>query len=320
MEWIKDSKNLTKVAAVAVALYGASKIYPLTQEQHCILQSKTHAVDQSIFPHYFANKQGLWLFTRSWEVAKPKGYVFICHGYGEHIGRYEHVARYFNAHGYSVHGVDHQGHGQSDGDRGYSVKFQHMVDDFVQFVSTVNTNSLPRFLYGHSMGGLISTLLLSQQQNMFTGAIISAPALIPDPNVATPFKTTLAKFLSAVIPKLCLDSLDSSGLCSNQTVVDRYDHDRLNVRGGMKVRMAFNMLAAMAEIRDYMHKITTPLLLVHGAKDPICLAQGSTSLNAKASSTDKKIIIYPGFLHESHNEPSHLTMLSDVLTWISQRS
>lgn len=59
-------------------------------------------------PQYFTNAKGLWLFMRKWEVPNPKGVLFICHGYGEHIGRYEHVAQHLNAHGFAVYGMDHQ--------------------------------------------------------------------------------------------------------------------------------------------------------------------------------------------------------------------
>ena len=56
--------------------------------------------------------QGLLLHTRQWLLRgskKPKGLVFLTHGYGEHIGRYEHVAAALNAAGLAVFGLDNQG-------------------------------------------------------------------------------------------------------------------------------------------------------------------------------------------------------------------
>lgn len=320
MDILKKNQNIIKVAAATAAIYAAFKIYPLTQSAHCILQERREPrpIDSSIYPQYFANKQGLWMYTRSWVVKQPKAAIFICHGLGEHIGRYEHVARFFNAHGYSVYGMDHQGHGQSDGDRGYTDNFQHFVDDYAQFVSTVDS-SVPRFLYGHSMGGLISTMLSIQHHSLWAGVIISAPALIPDPEIATPFKMALVKKLSALLPKVTLDALDSAGMTANQTVVERYSRDRLNYAGGLPIRLVYCLLDAMGKATADVHKITVPLFCIHGEIDPICSVEGTHLLHSKASSADKSVKIYPGLLHEPHNEGIHLDVLGDIVAWIQGR-
>ena len=53
----------------------------------------------------------------------------LAHGYGEHIGRYEHVAAALVERGAVVYGPDHLGHGESDGERCWSTDFEHVVDD-----------------------------------------------------------------------------------------------------------------------------------------------------------------------------------------------
>ena len=94
---------------------------------------------------------------------------------GEHIARYENFGRYYNALGYYVYGMDHQGHGLSQGTRCYFEKFDYVIDDYIEYVKKVQNNfikeeedykrsgngktlksSLPCFLFGHSMGGLIA--------------------------------------------------------------------------------------------------------------------------------------------------------------------
>ena len=58
------------------------------------------------------------VFVRTWENPDAKRIVLIAHGYGEHIGRYEHVADALVADGAAVYGPDHIGHGQTTvGDR-----------------------------------------------------------------------------------------------------------------------------------------------------------------------------------------------------------
>jgi hypothetical protein len=51
-------------------------------------------------------------------VLSRRGLLFICHGFGEHCGRYDSQAAEFNKHGILVFSHDHQGHGRSGGERG----------------------------------------------------------------------------------------------------------------------------------------------------------------------------------------------------------
>lgn len=41
----------------------------------------------------------------------------LCHGYGEHAGRYQWVAGTLNRAGAAVYAADHAGHGRSAGER-----------------------------------------------------------------------------------------------------------------------------------------------------------------------------------------------------------
>ena len=53
----------------------------------------------------------------------------LVHGYGEHIGRYDHVARALADRGSAVVGPDHVGHGRSDGEPAVVEDFEPVVDD-----------------------------------------------------------------------------------------------------------------------------------------------------------------------------------------------
>ncbi len=55
--------------------------------------------------------------VRVWEHPGARRLVVIAHGYGEHIERYDHVARALRARGAAVYGPDHLGHGRSAGER-----------------------------------------------------------------------------------------------------------------------------------------------------------------------------------------------------------
>src|ERR671939_362125 len=94
--------------------------------------------------------------VRRWPAADPKRLVVLVHGYGEHIGRYEHVAEALTARGSTVLGPDHIGRGRSPGERALVESFESIVDD-VRGVVQAERGELPVVMVGHSMGGLIAT-------------------------------------------------------------------------------------------------------------------------------------------------------------------
>ena len=110
-------QNSALVTTLAL-LYLLRKLYSLSTRSHRSPLLPL-PIDHQIFPQYIVNKQSLWLYTHTWPVKDARAYVFICPAYREHSLRYESVARAFNQCGYAVFSLDHQGHGQSQGDRGY---------------------------------------------------------------------------------------------------------------------------------------------------------------------------------------------------------
>jgi len=61
------------------ALYLLKRARQYGRRQHNILQIlPLKPAPTDVFPQYFANKQGLWLYTREWHVPQPKGVVRDC--------------------------------------------------------------------------------------------------------------------------------------------------------------------------------------------------------------------------------------------------
>lgn len=69
-------------------------------------------------------------------------------------------------------------HGLSEGNRLFVKDFSDYVDDVLSLIKKAKLENPGKktFLFGHSMGGLISILTTLRDQSLFDGVIYSSPA------------------------------------------------------------------------------------------------------------------------------------------------
>jgi len=205
-----------------------------------------------LFPQFFQNDQKLWIYHRDWilpaEVGlkKPKGVVIISHGLGEHISRYEHIAQELNKEGFVVYGMDHQGHGLSDGDRCYCQDFDDLLNDLITFCERIKkeyNKECKLFLLGHSAGGLLASRLAYMKPDLFDGGVIlSSPFFGPSPEQdVSPFIRSIGQFLSTFFPKLPVVRINNLGLSHESNILYRLERDPLHFHGKLPVRTAYSI-------------------------------------------------------------------------------
>ena len=258
------------------------------------------------------------IYFQSWlPEGEPRAVLLIVHGLAEHCGRYGNVVDHFVLLGYAVYGIDHLGHGKSDGTRVYVKRFDDYTNTLKAYFDKVRGSQpdKPIFLVGHSMGGLIGAVYLLDHQAELAGAVLSGPA-VKIPSDVTPATIFVGKILSALIPKFGLLALDANGVSRDPAVVQAYVSDSLVHRGKMTARLAAEMLKAMQTITAQAARITLPILIVQGSADRLVNPSGARMLYDAVSSVDKEIKIYDGFYHEVFNEPEHDKVLHDVELWL----
>ena len=268
---------------------------------------------------YFKGRQGTNLYYQGWlPEGRPAAVLLIVHGLAEHSGRYGNVVDHFVPRGYAVYGIDHPGHGRSDGPRVYVERFQDFLDPLQVFLGRIRKwqPETPIFLVGHSLGGLISAAYLLDQPDEPAGAVLSAPSVVMPGSLST--LTLLAgKVLSALLPRLGLVRLEAEGVSRDPAVIRAYRGDPLVFTGKITARLGTELLQTMGRVLAEAQKIRRPLLILQGAADKLVDPRGAQMLFDRVSSVDKTIKVYEGLYHEVFNEPEHDHVLSHVEEWLA---
>ncbi len=266
----------------------------------------------------FQTPKGANIYYQHWqpEVA-PKAILFIVHGLAEHSGRYMNIVNYFVPRGYAVYGLDHIGHGKSDGTRAYLERFSDFTGPLKTYFDMIQGwhPGKPVFLVGHSMGGLIGSVYLLEHQDELKGAVLSAPAVKVSDNIS-PATILLGKILSGILPQTGLLALDATAISKDKSVVDAYLNDPLVYTGKVTARLAAEMLSAMQRVTAEAATIRLPILLLQGSDDRLIDPGGANMLHEKASTPDKTLKVYDGLYHEVFNEPEREQVLRDVEAWL----
>lgn len=258
------------------------------------------------------------IYWRCWlPESQPKAIILIVHGLGEHVSRYDNLVNHLVPRGYALYGLDHEGHGKSQGRRVFVKSFQVYLDNLKTFQEMVNKGipSLKVFILGHSMGGLIATAYTIQHQQKLAGLILSAALLKAGESVSSS-TIMAARILSALAPRMGVQALDSTYLSRDKTVVEAYDNDPLIYRGKITARLGSELFATMAGVEKQMSDIRLPLLIMQGSGDKLVSQEGSKILYEKAGSTDKTLKIYDGLFHEIFNEPERDKVFKDLDEWL----
>ena len=266
-------------------------------------------------------KLGSGLFYRSWPVNdQASAVVLISHGLGEHSGRYEHVAAAFNAAGLHVFALDHLGHGQSPGKRAFVSRFSELTDGVAELRAHIATEcpSMPVYLVGHSLGGLIAASTVLDAAQDYAGLLMTGPALgVPTPPPA--WQVLLLRVFSAVAPGLKALELDANAICRDPAVVEDYVADPLVHHENIPARMVVSLFDEGARVMASAKDISLPVLLLHGAEDQLTSASASTEFVDMLASSDKQCTIYDGMYHELFNEPEQEAIFKTCCEWISAR-
>ncbi len=269
------------------------------------------------------HNNGEQIFYQMWtpteDENKTVADIIITHGMAEHSECYRDFALNLNDRGYRVWAYDLTGHGKSSGKRGYVKNFNQFREDLSLLVSHISglpeTNKI--FLFGHSMGGLITLDYLNHHKNpkIFSGALLSSPAL----GILMPlsqFKINLAKILVKIYPKITMSSdIPFDLLTHDNKKLESFKKDKLRHNKGCP-EIYFGMLRTIEEVSKHINKISIPILFQLAEKDFIVDSKKAEQCYLKIESTKKKIKIYDNLYHEIFNEAGNEPVYADLFEFL----
>lgn len=247
-----------------------------------------------------------------------KAIICLVHGFGEHQGRYQHLAEFFTKNDIGVFTYDQRGHGLSEGKRGHTPSHKQLLEDLDQILDLIihKFPKTPVFLYGHSMGGNVVLNYNLQYSKPLRGVIVTSPWLrlaFQPPKV----QVILGKLVNYVFPKFTQESTMELGYISrDEKVVEAYKNDPL-VHGKITVRAFLEIQEAGERAIENASQQKYPLYLCHGTADKITSANAS-EIYAKNAGSKVTFQLWEGCFHEIHHEPEKERLFQTILDFINQ--
>lgn len=244
---------------------------------------------------------------RTWCADAPRFLVLLVHGYGEHAGRYSHVAERLVEAGAMVLAPDHHGHGASDGERALFDDLELLVDDLATLdrIAREAHPKLPVVLIGHSLGGLIATRY-AQRGVELAALVLSGPFVGGNPAI----RGLLA------LPELPEVTLDLALLSRDPKVGEAYAADELVYHGTFQRPTLEALFAAVDRVAEGPSLGGVPTLWLHGDQDGLAPLGPTRAAFERLRGSQLEERIYEGARHEVFNETNRDEVLSDLVSFL----
>lgn len=266
-----------------------------------------------------------WDFGRglsgyAWRAADARAKLLLAHGFAEYAERYvEHyhgLVPKLNALGFDVHAFDLRGHGRSSGARGVA-DTREAVADHRAARRMLADGGKPLFLFGHSLGGLVTAASVAEDQSGIAGVVLSSPALLI---TAPAHLRATAGVAAALAPSARLaPPLDVAGLSRIPEEVEAYRNDPMVSDPRVPAKTGATAIAVAEAAWARYPNWTTPVLILHGEKDGAANADGSKRFAGMIAASDKRLELYPEGRHELLNDLDRDAAMDVILAWLRER-
>ena len=251
------------------------------------------------------------------DSSQIRGTVQLAHGFGEHHRRYKPFIHDLNSAGYDVYTFDFTGHGTSPGKPGRvdvaKLIFEHLD---ARAELRLQARSDRFFLFGHSMGGLITLASTLLDPTDLIATAVTGPALAPQPALPN-WLAKLARAAARVAPGVGTVGLDRSVLSHDPRVEAELAEDPYSFEGKVPLLTAASMVEQGKRVLDNAAMLTVPVLILHGDDDRLAAIEGSAEFVARAPGNAEMIVVADSF-HEVLNELDRDKSAAEIVQWYNR--
>jgi alpha-beta hydrolase superfamily lysophospholipase len=243
-----------------------------------------------------------------WDTNAPQFVAVIVHGYAEHAGRYDHVARALGQIGAVVYAGDYPGHGKSAGEPALIDDLDAFVIDTERVIAHAQEQhpGLPVVLVGHSLGGIVATRYAQKHGDELAALVLSGPAIGGNPGI----------FALVALPEIPEIPIDPSILSRDPKVGEAYAGDPLVYHGPFKRATLEALVEAVDRVAAGGSLGDVPTLWIHGEEDGLAPLAEAREAIERVRGSDLTEVIYAGGRHEVLNETNKDEVLADVTRFI----
>jgi len=250
------------------------------------------------------------IHVHEWPSEHPRYIALVAHGFGEHAGRYAHVAARLVADGAFVYAPDHCGHGLSAGPRALIEDVDRLVEDLhaVATRACAQHPGLALVMIGHSLGGVIAARYAQVHGGELTALVLSAPVIGGNPDI----EALLALDPLPEVP------LDPALLSRDPQVGADYASDEL-VYHGPFLRPTLEAIFAAGRTIAGGPKLTMPTLWLHGELDGLAPLEATRPVAMQIAGAVFEQKVYEGAQHEIFNETNKDEVIEDTLAFVNRQ-
>jgi alpha-beta hydrolase superfamily lysophospholipase len=248
------------------------------------------------------------ILIHQWSSTTPRFLALVAHGYGEHAGRYAHVAERLVAEGAAVYAPDFEGHGLSDGDRAQFETVDDLADELASVYEAARHSrpGLPVVLIGHSLGGLTATRFVQRAKPDLAALVLSGPVVGGNPQV----EALLGMDPMPEVP------IDPAILSRDPAVGEAYAADELVYHGGFHRQTLEAIFAGARAAAAGPGFGELPTLWIHGEGDVLAPLAATAEAMKHLRGSNIEEHVYPGAQHEVLNEINKDEVLDDVVRFL----
>lgn len=257
---------------------------------------------------------------RVWKAKKTRAAAIMVHGMGASSSRFEELSVFLNKSAISCYAAELEGHGVLAGGSGHakghvqSVSVFHSQIKNLKALAQKDCGSVPFFLIGESMGGLIAANHAIFIDSGYSGLVLSVPAFKDRFNWS--FSHRIKIFLR--IFKSPAEGVDApysdEDLTSDAAMLKKMKKDRSEHKKASPSLLK-ELLFEMIKASFCFDRLKVPFLMLLSGKDAIVDTEYSKKLFGRAK-CPKEIIVYEDSLHALLMEKNRKKIYGDILKWM----